>query len=94
VREPLTTLATEEELAQFAWAQSLNPKPLRTLGETTVWLRSEESKAKTLIEETLIERGLRLLRGGAGVRLPEDDIEEKRRRKERAAQGIITMGRM
>lgn len=41
---------------------------------------------------TLVEHGLKLLRGGATGE--DEDIAEKRKRKDRAARGIQTMGRL
>jgi hypothetical protein len=41
--------------------------------------------------EGIVQHGMRLLRGGAHVTV-EDDIEAKRKRRERAEKGIITVG--
>ena len=47
------------------------------------------------VGETLIERGLRILRGrNLSAAISEEDIAEKRKRVERAKQGIVTVGRM
>jgi hypothetical protein len=98
-----------EEQKQFEWARGLNPKPgvpriptnaLRRMGETADWLKDPAivRVVRTPKEETLIERGLRLLSGRS---LPsvvaEDDIEDKRRKAklaERKRLGIETIGGM
>lgn len=55
--------------------------------EQFAWARGINQKP-----EGLIQHGLRLLRGGATV--PDEDINEKRKRAERKKLGIETVGGM
>ncbi len=62
------------------WACSLNPK---------------YAPGMTVRVETVLERGLKILRGrNLSAAISEEDIAEKRKRVERAKQGIVTMGKM